>query len=127
MAIGECTMKIFEEFENKGHLDSYMETMGVPSETRKRIYDLLPSWQGSTGPVILGIRSAKIFYPEVTDDIARDIEQAIVIVKAALRNAPQEICICGEILTSEDGWGGHYNTVGGVCCPHKGNTCGYHN
>ena len=43
---------------------------------------------------------------------------------------PLEICICelGDydendyVIVTE----GHYNSAGGYCCPHYGNTCGEH-
>jgi hypothetical protein len=46
------------------------------------------------------------------------------IAQATLKdNAPanENLCIC------EGGTGrGHYNAAGGYCCPHHGDTCGFH-
>lgn len=44
---------------------------------------------------------------------------------------PVELCICGykEVADMDPDWQppyGHLNQAGGFCCPHHGDTCGYH-
>ena len=41
---------------------------------------------------------------------------------------PAQLCICGY-LDTDPSWRppyGHYNEAGGFCCPHYGDSCGYH-
>ncbi len=51
-------------------------------------------------------------------------------IQAEADSGLPQLCVCdfpngSATVAQREKMEGHYNEVGGFCCPHHGNTCGY--